>query len=108
MFYRPFLGAFWALFLCFLGFLSKSKIRVQTPPKKVFWGDFGGFFPFSGGIGKHFSKAWKSKAKMNKSPEVHFKLLEDLPSRTCELCIFWSLFFKEFGMAKGQSLAKKH
>ena len=37
------------------GFVRTKKktvfytLRVQTPPKKKFWGDFGGLNPFSGG-----------------------------------------------------------
>ena len=29
--------------------LERLSLRVQTPPKKVFWGGFGGLNPFSGG-----------------------------------------------------------
>ena len=31
------------------GVCEGNALRVQTPPKKVFWGGFGGLNPFSGG-----------------------------------------------------------
>ena len=41
-----FLQIFWVFSRFFFRFYA---LRVQIPPKKVFWGGFGGLSPFSGG-----------------------------------------------------------
>ena len=56
------------------------SLRVQTPPKKVFWGGFGGLNPFSGGTWT--LRGWLKHSKhllevfYHFSPEILFKNLQ--------------------------------
>ena len=49
------------------------SLRVQTPPKKVFWGGFGGLNPFSGGT------YWTLRVFEAESFQNHFALFISSP-----------------------------
>ena len=49
LFCRFFLGLSMACPICWEAFVWTFSLRVQVPPKKVFWDSFWGLNPFSGG-----------------------------------------------------------